>query len=428
MTSPASAQHDPGLGRGACPSVHTPFVELDGALLRIRLPGGSLAAAAARELAAVASEAGAGPFELTNRANLQLRGVPVEDVPAVRDALIAIGITPSDPGADERRNVMASPTAGVDAEELVDTRPLASAIADRLGSAPARLPSPSFGVLVDGGGAVHLRGRRHDLAFGALRDVDGSVKYEVRYADVLPLVHRADEMVRMVGVADVLDVVDAAIAGHRASDALVSRRGSDLAASLEPSRPAVGVQAQRQSGRVWVGGTPMLGRLDPSTLAGLADVAAHKAASTLRVTPWRGVVLRDVADRDEATVVAACEELGLVCDPTHAANVVVACAGSLGCAAGMVDTQADARALVDRLSALPASRRPASVHVSGCEKGCARSQPAELSIVGGPGPGSYDLYVGDGAARSAERFGVGVERGLDPERAIDAVVARGSEQ
>ncbi len=414
----------------------------------MRLPGGRLPAAAARELAAMAVGVGAGPFELTNRGNLQLRGIPLDAVPLVRDLSVACGMALADPGADERRDVMASPTAGVDALELIDTRPLVSAIADRLGSVRAVGLSPKFGVLVDGAGAVHVRGRNHDVALGALRCPDGSVQYEVRLADSLPLVHAPDDAVWLVNPERALDVVDAAIdvcaplgrAGavadatgqervwddlvRRSSGALTMRHGRDVRLTVGPSEPAVGVHRQRQAERVWVGCVPVLGRLDAVTLAALAELAARAAVGDLRVTPWRSVVFTDVAERDAETVVVACDELGLVCDPLHPANLVVACAGSRGCAGGLADTQADARVLVDRLASVPAARRPGSVHVSGCEKGCARPQPAEFSIVAGPAESTYDLYAA-GTTGSGGRFGDRVETELDPHRAIEVVLARG---
>lgn len=418
VTSTAPREHEAGPARGACPSVHAPFLELDGALVRIRLPGGWLTARAARTLAGLAAEVGAGPFELTNRANLQLRGLPDGAVPVVRDALVTAGIVPADAGADERRNVLASPTAGVDADELVDTRPLVSAVADRLVSTRCSGLSPKFGVLFDGGGAVHVRGRKHDVAFGALRGADGAVRYEVRFAEPLPLAHRPDEMVSTVEPERVLEVVDAAIAGWRTSSALERRSGSDLAVPTRAaSVSAVGVQPQKQPGRVWVGAVPLLGRLDVEMLTGLADLATRAGDGELRITPWRAVVLTGVAEVDAAVVVGACERLGFVCDAAHPANVVVACAGARGCAAGFVDTQADARSIVDRLVAVPVSQRPQSIHVSGCDKGCARPQPAELSLVGGPVDGAYDVYIEQ--PESDGRFGVRVETGLDPQRAID---------
>jgi precorrin-3B synthase len=425
--------------------VHVPFFELDGALIRIRLPGGALAVAAAQAIASVVTEVGAGPLELTNRANLQVRGIPIDAVAVVRDAVVAAGLAAADPHDDERRNVLASPTAGVDADEVIDTRPLVAQVADRLGSRQAVGLSPKFGVLVDGGGAVHVRGRRHDLALGAVRGGDGTVRYEVQVGEGLPLAREPDEVVWSVAPAQALGVVAAVLNAcapfGRANDLvaalgrdrvwadIVGRTGdaltcrSDLAGPSGATGAAVGVVRQRQAGRVWIGIAPLLGRLEAATLRAIAELADEAAGAPLRITPWRGVVLTDVAEPDAAAVVAACEQLGLTCDPAHPANLVVACAGNRGCAAGLADTQADARALVARLADLPAEQRPRSVHVSGCDKGCARAQPAQVSLVAGSPSGTYDLYA-DRQGAPSPRFGEQVVAGLDPQAAIDAVTAQ----
>jgi precorrin-3B synthase len=370
--------------------VHSPFDELDGALVRVRLPGGRLSGAGAGELAAVAARVGAGPFELTNRANLQLRGIPVDAVPGVRAALVAAGVTPADPGADARRNVLASPTAGIDAAELVDTRPLVDAVAAHL--AGADVPSPKFGVLVDGGGAVHVRGRRHDLALGAASTLDGAVVYEVALGAPLPLVREPGATVRVVDPERVLDLLRAVLTGADGDVGalLADRPATDLVSVIAPPAPAVGVHPQRSRDRVWVGAVTVLGRLEPATLDALASLAPHE----LRVTPWRGIVLPDVPAADADHVVGVLHALDLVTDPVDPAGVVVACAGDRGCAAGLADTQADARELVARLRAVPVAERPRSVHVSGCEKGCARATPADVSFVA-TAPHCYDRYSGD---------------------------------
>lgn len=436
-------------GRGACPSVHAPFLELDGALARIRLPGGILPSPAARAIATLATELGAGPVELTNRANLQLRAIPPDAIGRARDALIAAGLALEEPDADERRNVLASPTAGVDPEELVDTRPLVTDVAARLASTAATGLTPKFGVIVDGGGSVHVRGRVHDVAFGAVRARDGSVRYEIRLAEPLPVVFVAGEAVLQVDLSQALDAVDAVIAlcapFGRASDALgelgreraareLTRRsggavrardGGELRGPINESASAVGVHGQRNAGRVWVGGVPVLGRLEPAALAALAALAAQRGSGELRVTPWRGLVVPDVATDDVAAVLAACTDLGLVCDPEHPVNAVVACAGECGCAAGLADTQSDARAVIDHLLTVPVAERPRSLHVSGCEKGCARPRPAQVSLVAGPVRGTYDVYAARAGANGS-RFGERIASGLELRAAMEHVDAEGT--
>jgi precorrin-3B synthase len=444
--------------KGACPSVHEPFHELDGALLRLRLPGGVLGTGSARAVAHVVTAVGGGAVEITNRANLQLRGIPPASVPEVRAVLVDAGLAAPSARADERRNVLASPTAGVDAAELADTGPLVTTTAERLAANAATGCGPKFGVLLDGGGAVHVRGREHDLVFGAVRTRDGRVRYDVRLAAALPLEYRTTDALVLCAPDDVLGVVDAAIeicrpygrargaldalgpartwaaVLRRAGDVLVPAAGADVERRrIGASPPAVGILEQRQSGRVAVGAAALLGRLDAATLEAVADLVdaysapAGDADRAVRLSPDRGIVVCDVPAAAAAAVTSRLDGLGLITDRDHPANVVVACAGSRGCAAGLVDTLEDARTLVGALVGVPTGRRPRSVHVSGCEKGCASPRPTEWALVGGPRPGTYAVHRdrtagSDGATRS--RYGVEIAHGLDASAAVAFLTGR----
>jgi precorrin-3B synthase len=444
--------------RGECPSVHEPFLELDGALVRIRVPGGLLGVDAARAIANVAVRVGAGAVEITNRANLQLRGIAPSLVTEVGDALVAAGVALSDVGADERRNVLASPLAGVDATELIDIHQLVVAVDGLLASGAAAGCSPKFGVLVDGGGAVHVRGRALDVAVGAVRMDDGTVRYDVRLADALPLEYDRADTVWSCEPEAVLDVIAAVIdvcrpfgrvralldawGVARVWDEIADRAGNVLVCSTSaavqqpwsgPSIPAVGVHPQRQAGRVAVGAVAALGRLDAPTLTAVTEIADAVAISledsdrTLRLSPGRGLVITDVPEAECGATAAQLDALGLVTDPDHPANAVVACIGTRGCAAGYVDTLTDAGELIDALAALPTECRPRSVHVSGCEKGCADPGRTEWALVGGPEFGTYtahsDSRAGDQGSRS--RFGAEVARGLEGSAAV-ALVTNGT--
>jgi precorrin-3B synthase len=414
--------------------VHEPFLELDGALARIRVPGGLLAVEAARAIANLAVEVGAGAVEITNRANLQLRGVPPSRVAEVADVLVAAGVALPDVGADERRNVLASPMAGVDPTELLDTTALISAVDGVLASDAAAGCSPKFGVLVDGGGAVHVRGRALDVALGAVTMADGSIRYDVRLAEALPLEYDPTEPLWSCAPNDALEVIEIVIdvcrpfgrarelldasgparvweeIADRARGAVVSGLGA-AAQQLwtGPSVPAVGVHPQRQSGLVAIGAVSRLGRLDADTLRAVAELADR----TLRLSPVRGLVVTDVPAADAAATAARLDALGLVTDRDHPATAVVACVGSRGCASGYVDTLTDAGALIEELAALPVECRPRSVHVSGCEKGCASPGRTEWTIVGGPECGTY----------TAHNAGVEIARSLDGPAAVALVTS-----
>ena len=114
---------DPALRRGDCPGVQRPFLEADGLLVRVRIPGGIVTTDQAAVLARVAAEHGSGVIELTSRANVQIRGVTTERHRLLVEELVAAGLAHADPDVDQRRNVVASPTTGLD-DGLIDVRPI----------------------------------------------------------------------------------------------------------------------------------------------------------------------------------------------------------------------------------------------------------------------------------------------------------------
>jgi precorrin-3B synthase len=409
--------------RDACPSVHEPFAQLDGALVRIRVPAGLLSSRQVRRIAEAACAYGT-VVEITSRANLQIRGVRTGSHHQLVEELVAAGVTLADAAADARRNVLASPTAGVDMCEVCDTRPLTAAIAEVLVRAGAAGLSPKFGVLVDGGGAVHVRGRRQDICLGAVRLVEGSWGYEVRLGQPLPELDEVEPIVvvrpedaaslvegavalsadypeargRMSGLVALLGaekVLSLAAASHDIQLAEVAHR--DVERATTPSRPPIGRLPQRESDHALVGAMPVLGRLSGQQLGAVASMAEEfcdrEGEAEVRLTPWRSLVIPHVDPQRSSSALGALEQLGLVVEATDPALSVVACAGNTGCPSSFTDTQRDARAMVASLrNAAPQSGF--SVHFSGCSKRCADSTTEfDVTLVGGPTTGTYEVVA-----------------------------------
>ncbi|MDX6739229.1 hypothetical protein [Actinocorallia sp. A-T 12471] len=92
----------------ACPGALRPHTAADGALARLRLPGGRVTSAQLTALAAAARAFGTGELELTSRANIQIRGIDPARLPALTAHLTAAGLLPS-PTHERVRNITASP-------------------------------------------------------------------------------------------------------------------------------------------------------------------------------------------------------------------------------------------------------------------------------------------------------------------------------
>jgi sulfite reductase beta subunit-like hemoprotein len=289
--------------------------------MRVTIPGGILREKQVRVLALVARQHGNGIIEITNRANVQLRGVL--GLAAAARLLVDAGLSSGVPHGDRARAVLASPTAGVDVHERFDTRPIVRRLVEQLTERQRNgevTLGPKFSVVVDGGGAVHVRDRR-------------------------------------------------------ASERLVPG-GLEAA----PCGPPIGVVAARQPGRVWVGAAPALGRLGPDELEGLADLCSRFGDGEVRLTPWKGVVLAGVAVGSAGQLASQLGCLGLTTDPADPALRVIACAGSTGCEQGLADVQGVARRVIESAREHGA-RDLAPMHLSGCEKCCASRDASLVTFI-----------------------------------------------
>jgi precorrin-3B synthase len=394
------------LRRGWCPGALRPMRTGDGLLVRLRIAGGILSAAMAREIAACARAYGNGAIDLSNRSNLHLRGVTEAGWPALIARLSECGLIDSDTDAESVRNVMASPLAGVDTSSLCDISPLVTALEARLTDDAGlhRLP-PKFGFLVDDGGAPTLASVASDIRFDACRTTTGEVVFNVGLGGNAVTALR-------IGCCRPSELVDVAAAlartfiglraeqgdGMRRMAGLLERVGAEPFASTVPlvprhmsiawrtdPPPVLGFHAQENDAG-FVGLAAAFGRWSAADLDRLAHFACAYGEGELRLTPWRAILVPNVPHAN-ATMLLAEARVHFVIDADAPQLAIVACSGAPDCANATTRTREDAQMLA------PLARRlaPAGVtlHVSGCAKGCARPEPTEVALVGREG--MYDL-------------------------------------
>lgn len=383
---------------------------LDGGISRIKLDAGRLSSAQALAVAAAAERFAGGVIEVTNRSNLQIRGIG-SDHAGLIEHLLGAGLGPREAASDDVRNLMLSPSAGLDRAMLFDSSALAQQILHSLQGTP-RLHqlSAKFAVQLDGGEGLAMLDHPHDLWLSAL-SLDGdiwlafglagcpgedaplaAVPLADGHALVLAVLNRfldlaSPEQSRMRQLLASLDV-ETFLAGLPLSlrrDAAVCdwrRVAGDPAQRL-------GVYPQQQTAQVAVGAAAPLGRLSAEQLRGAAVLAERWGDATLRMTPWQSLLLPNIAAAHGETVLLALEHLGLL---THAAAPLarlVACTGSSGCAKAQADTKADAVTLAGLLRRRGA---PGGIHLSGCPRSCAQAHTAPATLMA-VGPGRYDLFI-----------------------------------
>ncbi len=414
----------------ACPGLLRIVSALDGGICRIKLPGGQLTAIQAEAIATAAARYASGTIEITNRANLQIRGIQFADAAALIAALLAAELGAATPGADDVRNLMLSPSAGIDPDAVLDTTPLARQILTLLQTQTRlHLLSPKFSISLDGGERLAMLEHPHDLWLSALpTTVCGESPSFVFGLAGCPAQSNALAAVSSEQVAALVEAVlhtflDLAtpeqarmrqllqtISVHEFLRQLQLRLPFALSRDVgawhrEPAQPFahIGVYPQRQPSLYYVGAVPPLGRIDAAQLRALAQLATQFGDGTLRLTPWQSVLLPNIANDSTAIVISELQQLGFSTQLDEPLAHLLACTGARGCAKGLADTKADALQLALLLQ--QKSLHPV-VHLSGCARSCAAasSKPFTLLAVA---EGRYDLYRRDQHANDCEKINTG---------------------
>ena len=406
----------------------------DSFMCRLRIPGGIMTAHQLHGIAAIADDLAGGYADITTRANLQLREIPPAAAPELLIRLAELGLTSRGSGADNVRNVTGSPTAGIDPQELIDTRPHARAIHHHILNHRELYGLPrKFNIAFDGGGRVAVLEDTNDIAFTAV-EAEGQVWYRLALGGITGHRDFARETGILVPPAETTRVCDAILRvfiregdrtdrrkarlkyvldriGLEAFVALVEQQlGAKLHRTSSVARRAsqlkhghVGVHVQKQPGLNYIGVVCPVGRLPSETLRGLAAVAERFGSGTLRLTVWQNLIISDIPDAALPDALAAIAAIGLSSEASHLRGGLVACTGSAGCKFAASDTKDHAAALADWLEARITVDQPLNIHLTGCHHSCAQHFVADIGLLGAKVEQGddlvegYDLHVGGGA-------------------------------
>ena len=411
-------------------------------MCRLRIPNGLLSSHQMRGLADIADDLAGGYADITTRANLQFREIPAANPPEVLIRLSELGLTSRGSGADNIRNVTGSPTAGIDPQELLDTRPHARALHHYILYHREMYGLPrKFNIAFDGGGRIAVLEDTNDIAFTAVEVADGfGVAPSVYYRLALGGITGHRDFARDTGVivppADATRVAAAIVRvfiahGDRTNrlrarmkylldqwglpkylEEVETELGAPLlrvdAAAILPRPPQVrhghiGVHAQKQPGLNYIGVVCPVGRLSSARMRGLAAVAERFGSATLRLTVWQNLLISDVPDERVDDALAAIAALGLGWQASGLRGGLVACTGNAGCKFALGNTKRHAAALVDWLEPRIAIDQPLNIHLTGCHHSCAQHYIADIGLlatkvdVGEDSVEGYDLLVGGGA-------------------------------
>jgi sulfite reductase (ferredoxin) len=385
-------------------------------MLRVRIDGGQLSSEQLRVISDISVKYARGTADVTDRQNIQLHWIEIESVPAIWEALEAVGLSTTEACGDTPRVILGCPLAGLDADELTDAEPEIAAVTDKYVGDPefSNLPR-KFKTSISGCAAQCTHHEINDVAFAAVRHPEtGEVGYDLWVGGGLstnPMIaKRLGAFVR----ADQVPEVWAAVASvfrdygyrrlrHRARiKFLVADWGAEkfrevmekeyLGYAL-PDGPApvnvdgaardhIGVHPQ-QDGLSYVGFAPRVGRLDGEQLRSIATLADRYGSGRVRTTAQQKMIILDVPDSAVDGLVAELDALGLPANPGTFRRHTMACTGIEFCKLAIVETKGRAMTLIDELERrLPDFDSPVTINVNGCPNSCARIQTADIGLKG----------------------------------------------
>lgn len=358
--------------RGWCPGAYRPMASGDGLVVRVRPPLGGLIPEQARGLADLADRFGTGRVALTNRANLQIRGVEATAHNALIEGLAALELLDRDANAEGRRNIILDPFHSLAPDDLQ------AEVARRLAAALSRpeftgLP-PKFGFVVDAGPKRRLA------------EASGDIRIEAAGSEFVARADRCEAGRRAATAAEASSLAlqlarwflssDGVGADGRGRMARHLAAGATLPQHLQGNLPPNHAVPTAQPGRMADG--ILIAAAFGELATGDLRLLANCGAPVLRITPWRMIFLPGMV---ETVWMEAAP--GLIICPDNPLLHVSACIGAPGCAQASVETRAVARSLAPRISA------GSKLHVSGCAKGCAHPAVSDLTLVGRDG--RFDL-------------------------------------
>ncbi|MFF9184116.1 nitrite/sulfite reductase [Streptomyces misionensis] len=408
-------QRKPGIDGGKTAILEPEELDDEYFMLRVRIDGGRLTTAQLRVIGEVSQEFARGTADITDRQNIQLHWVRIEDVPEIWRRLEAMGLSTTEACGDTPRVILGSPVAGIAEDEIIDGTPAIEEIHRRVIGNPAYSNLPrKFKTAVSGSPLLDVAHEINDVAFVGVEHpehgpgfdlwVGGGLstnpKIGVRLGAWVPLEEVADvhegviSIFRDYGYRRLRNrarlkflVADWGAERFRQvlEDEYLKRKLIDGPAPAQPVerwRDHVGVHRQKD-GRFYVGFAPRVGRVDGATLAKIADVAEAHGSGRVRTTTEQKMIVLDVEEAQVDPLRAALDALGLSVSPSPFRRGTMACTGIEFCKLAIVETKARGSALIDELERrLPEFDEPLTININGCPNACARIQVADIGLKG----------------------------------------------
>lgn len=388
-------------------------------MVRMRLPNGIVTSGQMRTLGEVVQRYGEdGSADITTRQNIQLRGIRIEDVPDIFQRFDQAGLTCIQSGMDNVRNITGSPVAGIDADELIDTRGLVRKVQDMLTNngegnpAFTNLPR-KFNIAIAGCRDNSVHAEINDIAFVPAYK-EGKLGFNVlvggffsakRCAPAVPLDVWVDPRdVVAISRAILLVYRDHGLRANRQKSRLMwlidewgmekfrqaveQQIGFPLLTAapkdeiLWDKRDHIGIHAQQQPGLNYVGLHVPVGRMTAAEMMNLARIADVYGSGELRLTVEQNVILPNVPDSRIAPLLKEPLLAKFSVNPAPMSRTLVSCTGAQFCNFALIETKLRSQALIQELDQEWVTPKPVRFHWTGCPNSCGQPQVADIGLMG----------------------------------------------
>jgi len=389
-------------------------------MCRLRIPNGILKVHQFAGLADLAEKYGGGYAHVTTRANIQIREIESKNAVAMIEAIQDLGLCSRGSGADNIRNVTGTPTAGIDPQELIDTRPYAREWHFHILNDRSLYGLPrKFNVGFDGAGVIPVLEDTNDIGFQAVEVKDGfglepGIWFRLCLGGLTGHLSFAGDTGVLVKPAEATLVADAVVrvfidTGDRTDRTkarlkyVLDRLGVEeflglmegklgrkltravpgaLAPRLTYSRTAhIGIHPQKQAGLNWIGVVVPVGRMTVAQMRGLAAVARDFGDGDLRLTVWQNLLISGVPTDKLEVAQAAIEAGGLSIETNAIRSGLVACTGNTGCKFAASDTKRHAEDIAAWCETRVPLDAPVNIHLTGCHHSCAQHFVSEIGLL-----------------------------------------------
>jgi sulfite reductase (ferredoxin) len=406
-------------------------------MLRIRVDGGALNTDQLRVIGEISRDLARDSADLTDRQNIQLHWVRIEDAPQIWSRLEAVGLWTTEACGDCPRVVLGSPVAGISKDELVDPTWAIEQIKARFignpdfSNLPRKFKTALTGMLTND--VVH---EINDISFVGVQHpelgpgfdlwVGGGLSTNPRLAERLGVfVVEGDVPEVWSGVASLFrDYGYRRLRSKARMKFLLADWGVEkfrqvleqeyLQRAL-PDGPAAPPSAERgdhigvheqKDGRFYIGAAPTVGRVSGSTLLALADLAESHGSRRIRLTPHQKLLVLDVEQPQVEPLVQALAGIGLQARPSLFRRNTMACTGIEYCKLAIVETKGLAAKTVATLEErlcdiIKEIDVPVTLNINGCPNSCARIQVADIGLKGqlvtddaGNQVGGFQVHLG----------------------------------